>query len=47
MFDVGNADSFLIKTPKNKYIIIDTGKKSYNSKTSAEMIINKYLKMKK
>ena len=47
MFDVGNADSFLIKTPKNKYIIIDTGKKSYNSKTSAEMIINKYLKNEK
>lgn len=44
MFDVENADCFLIKTPKNKYIMIDTGKKSYNSTTSAKMIINKYLK---
>jgi len=29
-FDVGNADSFLIKTPKNEYIMIDTGKAAYN-----------------
>ncbi|MBR5305035.1 MAG: DNA internalization-related competence protein ComEC/Rec2 [Candidatus Gastranaerophilales bacterium] len=44
MFDVENADSFLIKTPKNKYIMIDTGKKSYNGSTSAQLIINKFLK---
>ena len=44
MFDVDNADSFLIKTPENKYIMIDTGKKMYRSVTSATMIINKYLK---
>lgn len=45
MFDVGNADSFLIKTPKEKYILIDTGKLSYaKSKSQAEMIIRKYLK---
>lgn len=44
MFDVENADSFLIKTPNNKYFMIDTGKKSYNSVSSAKMIINKFLK---
>lgn len=44
MFDVENADSFLIKTPKNKYFMIDTGKKSYRSISSAQMIMNKYLK---
>ena len=47
MFDVENADSFLIKTPKNKYIMIDTGKKAYKSTSSAEIIINRYLKNKK
>ena len=47
MFDVGNADSFLIKTPKNKYFIIDTGKKSYRGYSDGEAIINKYLKNKK
>lgn len=44
MFDVENADSFLIKTPENKYIMIDTGKKSYKGVSSAQMILNKYLK---
>ena len=44
-FDVQNADSFLIKTPQNKYFIIDTGKKSYGSKNSqAKIIMLKYLK---
>ena len=44
-FDVGNADSFLIKTPKNEYIMIDTGKSGYNGgKSQAEIIILKYLK---
>ena len=44
-FDVGNADAFLIKTPKNKYFIIDTAKLSYkSSSSSAQMIILKYLK---
>lgn len=44
-FDVQNADSFLIKTPKNKYFIIDTGKASYGSKNSqAKIIMLKYLK---
>ena len=47
MFDVENADSFLIKTPKNKYIMIDTGKKSYKGTSSAQLIINKYLKNKR
>ena len=44
MFDVENADSFLIKTPQNKYIMIDTGKKSYKGSSSAQIILNKYLK---
>lgn len=45
MFDVGNADSFLIKTPKDKYILIDTGKLPYaKGKSQAEMIVRKYLK---
>ena len=44
-FDVGNADAFLIKTPNNKYIVIDTAKSGYNGgKSQAEMIIIKYLK---
>ena len=44
-FDVQNADAFLIKTPKNKYFAIDTGKAGYNGgKTQAEVIILKYLK---
>lgn len=44
-FDVGNADCFLIKTPENKYIMIDTGKFGYNGgKSQAEVIILKYFK---
>lgn len=44
MFDVDNADCFLIKTPQNKYIMIDTGKKSYRGLSDFQMILNKYLK---
>lgn len=44
-FDVQNADSFLIKTPQNKYFIIDTGKIPYKSGNSqAKIIMLKYLK---
>lgn len=44
-FDVGNADSFLIKTPNNKYLMIDTAKNGYNGgKSQAEMVILKYMK---
>ena len=44
-FDVGNADCFLIKTPKNEYIMIDTGKFGYNGgQSQAEIIVLKYLK---
>lgn len=44
-FDVQNADAFLIKTPQNKYFLIDSGKMSYNGgKTQARMIILEYLK---
>ncbi len=44
-FDVQNADSFLIKTPENRYFIIDTGKAPYDSGNSqAKIIMLKYLK---
>ncbi len=44
-FDVGNADCFLIKTPKNEHIIIDTGRAGYKGgKSQAEIILLKYLK---
>ena len=44
-FDVGNADSFLIKTPNNEYTLIDTAKSGYDGgKSQAEMIILKYFK---
>lgn len=44
-FDMGNADSTLIKTPLNKYVLIDTGKAPYkNSQAPAEQIILKYFK---
>ena len=43
-FDVQNGDAFLLKTPQNKYVIIDTGKSGYNgSPSKAKMIILKYL----
>lgn len=44
-FDVQNADCFLIKTPRNKCFIIDTGRAGYKgSKAQANSIIIKYLK---
>ena len=44
-FDVGNADSALIKTPSGKYIMIDTGKAPYNDfSPSAERIMYNYFK---
>lgn len=44
-FDVQNADCFLIKTPRNKYFMIDTGKSSYKSGNSqAKIIPLKYMK---
>lgn len=47
-FDVKNADAFLIKTPENKYFLIDSGKMGYkNGKTQAQMIILEYLKDKR
>ena len=42
-FDVGNADNFLIKTPKNKYIMIDTGRLPYKSVSSAKRITLQHL----
>jgi len=44
-FDVQNADALLIKSPENKYFIIDTGKMAYRSgKGQAQAIILEYLK---
>ena len=44
-FDVGNADSFMIKTPDNEYMMIDTGKAGYNGgKSQAEVLMLKYFK---
>lgn len=44
-FDVGNADTFLLRTPKNHYYIIDSGKLAYDGgKSQAEIIILKYLR---
>lgn len=44
-FDVGNADCFLIKTPANEYIMIDTGRAGYKGgKSQAEIIVLRYLK---
>ncbi len=44
-FDVQNADAFLIKTPQNKYFLIDSGKMGYNGgKTQAKAIVLEYLK---
>ncbi len=42
-FDVGNADNLLIKTPKNKYIMIDTGKLPYNGISTAKRVTLEYL----
>lgn len=47
MFDVQNADCFLIKTPKNKYILLDTGKKTYKGSTDFNLIVNPYLSNKR
>lgn len=44
-FDVQNADAFLVKTPEDKYFLIDSAKMGYkNGKTQARMIILEYLK---
>jgi len=44
-FDVQNADAFLIKTPQNKYFLIDSGKMGYKGgKRQAQAIILEYLK---
>lgn len=45
-FSVGNADSFLIKTPEQKYILIDTAHGSNGGITfsQADAIMGKYLK---
>lgn len=44
-FDMQNADAFLIKTPQDKYFMIDSGKMAYNGGSSpAKMIILGYLR---
>ena len=44
MFDVKNADCFLIKTPKKKYIMIDSAKSGIRGFDDAKNIINPYLR---
>ena len=48
VFDVGNADSFLIKTPQKRYIMIDTGHGYFDNKingfSQANYIMGKYFK---
>ena len=48
VFSVGNADCFLIKTPKNKYIMIDTARGSIKDGgfSISEAVVAKYLKNK-
>lgn len=44
-FDVQNADAFLIKTPQNKYFMIDSAKSGYHgSKSTAQAVILEYLR---
>ncbi len=43
-FDTGNSDCTLIKTPNDKYIMIDTGKLPYRGLSDAKIIIEEYLK---
>lgn len=42
-FSVGNADNFLIKTPENKYIMIDTAKLPYRGVSGAKRITLEYM----
>ncbi len=44
MFDVQNADCFLIKTPNKKYIMIDSAKSGIRGFDDAKNIINPYLR---
>lgn len=44
MFDVENADCFLIKTPNNKYFMIDTGKSNFKQYSDAKAIVIPYIK---
>lgn len=45
VFDVQNSDAFLIKTPQDRYFLIDSGKMGYNGgNTLAKLIILEYLK---
>lgn len=45
MFDVGNADAILLKTPAGKYVLIDSGKLPFASGNSqAEMVVRNYLR---
>ncbi len=42
-FSVGNADNFLIKTPKNKYIMIDAAKLPYRGVSGAKRVTLEYM----
>lgn len=43
-FDVQNADCFLVKTPQDKYFIIDTGRTGFGRYSQAQAILIKYMK---
>jgi len=43
-FDVQNADCFLIKTPENKYIFIDSGRAPFGTYSQAKAIMIEYLR---
>lgn len=45
VFDVQNSDALLVRTPQNKYFLIDSGRMGYkNGNTQAKMIVLEYLK---
>ncbi len=44
IFDVGNADSALLKTPQGKYIMIDTAMAPFRGVSNAKTIMEEYFK---
>ena len=44
VFDVGNADCILLKSPKGKYIMIDTAMAPYRGISNAKTIMEEYFK---
>ena len=44
VFDVGNADSAILKTPKGKYVMIDTAMAPFRGVSNAKTIMEEYFK---